>query len=201
MLVNLNELSASELLELAKKKQQEEQESARRSAKVARLAQLRKKREQLLADQERALLILDKELQSLQQRRTQLVTSHQTALAALDKEMAEVSAGARAPEMDMRAPAAEPAVSNAAPAAVGVASADGSPEPQPETRPVPGVDPSVAILNLLKGRVDMSDSLMRERLRGLGIDAGRFAKAIAQLMREGKVVSKGAGNYALKKRL
>ncbi|MCK9530794.1 MAG: hypothetical protein M0R77_09575 [Gammaproteobacteria bacterium] len=187
MLVNLNELSASELLELAKKKQQEEQESARRSAKVARLAQLRKKREQLLADQERALLILDKELQSLQQRRTQLVTSHQTALAALDKEMAEVSAGARASEMDVPAPAAEPAV--------------GAPEPQPETRPAPSVDPAAAILNLLKGRVDMSDSLLRERLRGLGIDAGRFAKAIAQLVREGKVVSKGAGNYALKKRL
>ncbi len=199
MLVNLNELSASELLELAKKKQQEEQESARRSAKVARLAQLRKKREQLLADQERALLILDKELQSLQQRRAQLVTSHQTALAALDKEMAEVSAGARASEMGMPVPAAEPSVANASPAAPGVAPAGGSSGPQPETRP--DVDPAAAILNLLKGRVDMSDSLMRERLRGLGIDAGRFAKAIAQLVREGKVISKGAGNYALKKRL
>jgi septal ring factor EnvC (AmiA/AmiB activator) len=199
MLVNLNDLSADELLKLARKKQHEEQERARHSARVTHLAQLRKRREQLILDQQRALLILDKELQSLQQRRTQLVMGHESALAALDKEMAEVSAGACTPETESAAaPGAAPAGEETS------KQTGGAPDeraPAAEERRTPDATLATAILDLLKGRVDMSDSLMRERLRGLGIDAGRFAKAIAQLVREGKVVSKGAGNYALKKRL
>ncbi len=196
MLINLDELSANDLLELARKKQQQEEAQARMAARASRLAQLRKRREQLSADQERAIAILDKELQALQQRRLQLVASHQRALAALDKEMAEVSAAASDAD-----PGAERTEAKAAtpPVASGPTPNGAGPVTAAGTGSAPGMD--MAILKLLRGRMDMSDSLLRERLRDQGYDMLKFSKTLDALLREGKVVSKGSGNYALKKRL
>lgn len=192
MLVDLDELSASELLELARKKQQQEAEKARAAAAAARLTQLHKRRAQLVADQERALAILEKELQALQQRRAQLIASHQSALAALDREIAEVGAGKDAAAEQSAAPPV---------ATVPASVAD---EPAVSSRAQEGdndkPDIAVAVQRLLKGRMDMSDSLLRERLRNDGYDVSRLDKVLERLVREGKVLNKGAGNYALRKR-
>ncbi|MGE0079836.1 MAG: hypothetical protein AB7U81_00900 [Thiohalomonadaceae bacterium] len=196
MLVNLDELSANELLELARKKQQQEVEKARAAAVVSRLAQLRKRREQLMADQERALAILEKELQALQQRRAQLVASHQSALAALDKEMAEVSASKDSVPEAVAPVAAAPMTVAPAPAAV-AEPADASQSREGEKgKP----DMAATILQLLKGRIDISEGFLRERLRSGGYDLAKLGKTLEQLVREGKLVNKGGGNYALKKR-
>jgi hypothetical protein len=61
-------------------------------------------------------------------------------------------------------------------------------------------DLAQAILEALKGRNDISDSLLREKLRIKGFALANLPKQLDRLVREGRISNKGGGNFALKKK-
>lgn len=201
MLVNIEEMSAEELFELANRKKHAEEEAAKRAAAQERIGEVRKRREQLMREYEQALAANDKEMQALQKQREQLITKHQAALALVDKTLTELEQDMRAGE----APAAKP-VPKPAPASRASAPApQPAPVPEPE-KPAPGRrvgdkssrldELSDAVLDIMATRQSISESLLKEQLRTRGVAATDLGKVLDQLVRDGQLVSRGYGNYA-----
>lgn len=201
MLVNIEDMSAEQLFELANKKKHAEEEAARRAAAQERIGEVRKRREQLMREYEQALAANDKELQALQKQREQLITKHQAALALVDKTLTEL-------EQDMgggEAPAAKSAP-KPAPASRPAAAA---PEPAPEKpAPVRRVSDKPSrldeladvVMEIMATRQSISESLLKEQLRARGVAATDLSKVLDQLVRDGQLVSRGYGNYAPSKK-
>lgn len=198
MLVNIEDMSAEELFELANRKKRAEEEAVRRAAALERVGEVRKRREQLLREFEQALAASDKEMQALQKQREQLITKHQAALAVIDKNLAEL-------EQDL--PDSEPAApaKTAAPARAATPAAAPKREPVPET-PAPARRSSDksdrsdevadAIMEIMVGRQSISESLLKEQLRTRGHSGVDLGRVLEQLVRDGKLTNRGYGNYA-----
>ncbi|MEW6647279.1 MAG: hypothetical protein AB1450_08785 [Pseudomonadota bacterium] len=199
MLVNIEDMSAEELFELANRKKQAEQEAAKRAAALERVGEVRKRREQLMREFEQALAANDKELQALQKQREQLITKHQAALALIDKNLAELEQDIAAAE-----PPAQPAKA-AAPAKAPAAKAEPAPEkPAPARRASDKAEPADElgdlIMEIMAGRQSISESLLKEQLRSRGQSGTDLGKTLERLVREGRLVNRGYGNYAPGKR-
>lgn len=196
MLVNIENMSAEELFELANKKKRAEEDAAKRAAALERVGEVRKRREQLMREFEQALAASDKEMQALQKQREQLITKHQAALAVIDKNLAELEQDlpdSTAPVAPAK-PAAPKAAAPAKPAA---------PEPVPEPTPEParrsdkgGDDLADVIMEIMVGRQSISESLLKEQLRTRGHSSTELGKVLDQMVRAGKLVNRGYGNYA-----
>lgn len=199
MLVNIEEMSAEQLFELANKKKHAEEEAAKRAAAQERIGEVRKRREQLMREYEQALAANDKELQALQKQREQLITKHQAALALVDKTLTEL-------EQDMgggEAPTAKPApVSRPAAAAPEPAAAPAKPAPVRRASDKPSRLDELAdvVLEIMATRQSISESLLKEQLRARGVAATDLSKVLDQLVRDGQLVSRGYGNYAPSKK-
>lgn len=170
MSIDINALSADELFELARKKRLLEKEAEARKAAVA---ELRERRNRLTEEHSRALEAIDREIRELHQRRGELAIRYKQAVDAIDREIAVAS----------REPEAAP------------------PPAAPATKtPSAQADLAGAVLALLKARREMSESLLKERLRAQGFDTSRLARQLEQLLRERKIVNRGGGNYAYRSR-
>jgi chromosome segregation ATPase len=192
MLVNIEDMSAEQLFELANKKKRAEEEAAKRAAALERLGEVRKDREKLLREFEQALAASDKEMQALQKRREQLITQHQAALAVIDKKLAEL-------EQEQDAPAGEATVAPAkasAPAEVGVEPEKAAPARRASDKGSRQDDLSDVIMDIMRGRQTISESLLKEQLRTRGHSVTELGKTLEQMVHDGKLASRGYGNYA-----
>lgn len=189
MLVNIEELSAEELFELAKKKKSEEADAVRRAAVRERVNEARKRREQIVREFDQALATNEKELQALQKAREQLITRHQAALAVIDKNLADLEKEVRTVEAP--AAVAAPVAAVAPPAPVAAV----PPAPRPAVRAETSENMPEAIMELLVGRNTISESLIKEQLRLRGLNTFDLSKVLDKLTREGRLVNRGSGNY------
>jgi hypothetical protein len=219
---NLENLSSQELFELARKRLQQEQEDARRAEMIARTAELRKRNEDMLAQHRHALAELDKELQALQQRREKLLAEHQRAIAELARELQALESPlnqAAAPAVPSR-PVPEPSVLAAATPAFESKPVTPAPARDDHESPLAATAPAVetraaapsparqdndsevsdAVVEAMRGRNDISESLLREKLRNKGISVSDLHKHLEKMVRAGTIVSRGGGNYSLKKK-
>ncbi len=187
MLVNIEDMSAEELFELANKKKRAEEEKAKRAKALERINEVRKRREQLVREYEQALAANDKEMQALQKRREELITKHQAALAVIDNTLTELELDS--PEAE--APPAKKAVAAPAPAPE-------KPAPSRRVADKGGVLDELAdvVMEVMSSRTSISESLLKEQLRSRGHSSSELGKVLEQLVRDGKLVSRGYGNYA-----
>ncbi len=185
MYIDINQFTSDELFELAKKRKQEEEASeARRVA----LGELRQRRDELIAEHARTLETLDGQIRELHNRRGQLVIRHKTAVDELDGQIAELRREEKAVAEQPSAPEGR----------VGGETAPGEkPRAAAGSRASGGADLATALAAIMKGRLDISESLLREHLRNRGIDISNFSRQLEQLVREKKLLKKGSGNYAL----
>lgn len=191
MLVNIEELSAEELFELAQKKKSEEADAARRAAVQERVNEARKRREQIVREFDQALAANDQELQALQKAREQLITRHRAALAVIDKNLSDLEKESAA-AVAVPAAAAKP-VAAAAPPPTPAAAVP--PAPRPPARAETSENLPEAIMELLVGRNTISESLIKEQLRLRGLNTSDLSKVLDKLTREGRLVNRGSGNY------
>ena len=178
MAIDINQLSSDELFELATKRKRQEEERA--AARRAAIAELRTRREELAAEHARALESVDNSIQQLHTQRAHLVIRHKAAVDVVDRELAERRREARR--------SAEPK------------------EPAPNRRRLMqpnssgpgttgGADFATAVIELMKGRTDISEGLLKEKLRAKGFAVSNLGKQLEPLLREGKITSRGYGNY------
>ena len=59
---------------------------------------------------------------------------------------------------------------------------------------------TAAVIEARKGRTDISESLLREKLRNKGISVSDLHKHLERMVRSGTLFSRGGGNYSLKKK-
>jgi hypothetical protein len=176
MAIDINQLSSDELFELAtkRKRQEEERAAARRIA----VAELKKRKDELVAEHAHALESIDNSIRELHNQRAHLVIRHKTAVDAVDRELAE-----RRRETRRAAP-----------------SAGAQPQLSVVQQAVPtktqGGDFAAAVLDLLKGRADISESLLKEKLRARGFTVTNLDKQLEPLLKQGKIASRGHGNYS-----
>lgn len=208
MSIDVQQLSAKQLFELATQKLHQEQKQAQRAELLARVAELKEAQERLIATHEQALAILDREYLALKQKRDQLVADHQAKLVAIEQQINEITSSEPVP---VAAPLLSPAPSVIPSTVAPVAPVATSPTVStPDPFPLPGATPPsrtapeeglpAAIVEAMKGRNDISDSLLREKLRVRGYPLGNLNKILEKMVRDGMIASKGGGNYSLKKK-
>jgi hypothetical protein len=69
-----------------------------------------------------------------------------------------------------------------------------------DSTPAVSDDMGQAILDLMKGRSDISENLLRDQLRAKKLDTTKLRNHIETLLKQGKIVNKGYGNFALKRK-
>jgi hypothetical protein len=174
MSIDINTLSSDELFELAKQRKQEEENTESRKAAIV---VMQNRRRQLEAEHAKALTGIDSQIRGLHEQRAQVIIQHKTAVDQIDKQLSELTRQVRQTEKQAAKVVARP------------------PEPSVEAK-----DDSVyadAILATLDKRTDISESLLKEQLKAAGLDTSELRRHLDQLVREGRLVNRGAGNYAL----
>lgn len=185
MTVDINTLSSDQLFELARKRRQEEEQ--RVEARESAIRGLKQQRAQLVAEHAKALESVDYQIRDLHNKRAQLVIRHKAAVDTLDQQVAELQQEAKSDQGDPRESKPSPAAT-----------------PAPATRsggrsPLTADTLHAVMVELIKGRTYLSESLLKEKLRGRGIDVSQLGKQLEQMTRAGRIVSRGSGNYALGK--
>ncbi len=209
MTIDIKNLSASELFELAKKKEQEEQEAHQRAA---RLAEIKKQIAALITSHKEALAATDQAIAELQEKRTRLVSEFKAAITPLELDIKELERKVKADQAKAESPAASvppqsnvhaakpapPAQSEQAPTSTA------TPQAAAETPPAKPADSGeellVKIRDIMRTRTYVSESLLKEKLKASGFDIRNLKQDIEKLIREGKLEKKGIGNYALGKK-
>ena len=188
MAIDIKNLSAKELFELAQKKEQEEAEE---TALKEQIKQLKDKRESLVQDHTANLANIEDQIQMLNAERDTLNKQHSEQLAQLDKEIAELSGEE-----------AEPAKPAAPPAQKKPATAPATPPRAAASKPSIAVNDELAgrILEIMRKRPSISDSLLKEQLKGQGFSVASLPRVLDQLEKEKRIINKGGGNYALSKK-
>lgn len=219
-MVNIEELSAKELYELAKKKEQEE---ARLAQAREQLKKLEDERGELLRKHQQDLAETDRQIEELKARKERLVDGHQKALAILEKRITSLSE-----EVDAKKVAASeakqaatvqkkaetpPADKPAEPPKPPLPKED-LPPPSDEAEEPPAQEPErkkekgrseaeeMEILlehlqKIMKGRSYISDSLLREKLQAAKFKPANLSKLLDTLVKQAKLVRRSGGNYVL----
>jgi hypothetical protein len=205
MTVDIKNLSSKELFELAKQKEQEEREATQRTQ---RLAEAKRQRASLVAKHEEALAAADKAISELQQKRSRMVAEFEAALAPVDLDIRELERKVKADQLKAESPAPRaPVASPLAPRAPSPSPA--APKvPAPQLyKPAPATQDTdksdellIHIRNIMRNRTYISESLLKEKLKGNGFDTTNLKKEMEKLIHEGKLEKKGSGNFALGKR-
>ena len=188
MNIDISKLSAKELFELAHQKELEEQRQAELHERMTRL---RQQQEDLVAEFKAQLTKLDKEIKHLQQQRDRLVEAHDLDLAKLEGELESTDRQLTSPPA-----ATKPAQSPPAPE---TAPAQGGDKPESAN---PG-DPDTLfeqIRELMRGREYISETLLKEKLRGKGNTGVNLGKALEQLVKDRRLIRKSGGSYVLGKK-
>ncbi len=180
MAIDFNNLSADELFELAKRKRQDEE---REKARLASVAGLRERRKQVAEEHKRALEGIDAQIREMHQKRGQMALRYKQEVDAIDAEIENLSREARS---------AQPASNK------GTAPSSQPPQAPVKSGPEGGLE--AAIVSILRERKDISEGLLKERLKARGFNVTGLSKELQRLIKVGLVVDRGRDNYALKKR-
>lgn len=211
-MVNIEELSAKELYELAKKKEQEE---AKLAQMQQQLTELKSKREQMIRRHEEELAYTDHKIDELTRQRKGMVENHQNELAALDQELRTIQTQCDDKENAARKLEAQESQSSRKTA---------SPQPviEKEELPPPVGNNQVSgagskekgkpkdeedeldimmehIIKMMKGRSYISEGLMREKLSLVNFKSPNLRKLLDTLVRQNRLVLRTGGNYVLGK--
>ncbi len=210
-MVNIEELSAKELYELAKRKEQEE---ARLAQMQQQLTELKGKREQMIQRHEEELAYTDQKIDELTRQRKAMVESHQKALAALDQELktaqtqcddkkstakkleaqASQSSREKTSQPVLEKEELPPPVDNGPNNGAG-AKEKGKPKSEEEE-----LDLMMEhIIKMMKGRSYISEGLMREKLSVADFKSTDLRKLLDTLVRQKRLVLRSGGNYVLGK--
>lgn len=205
MSIDLSKLSAKELFELARQKEQEEQRQAELNEHLNKLKQ---QREELLSKFNKALSKLDDEIKQLQQQREKLLGSHEQELAHLDKEITGARQQAQADTLEAPSPVSPRQEAPQRP----------TPPSKPAATPAPSLEPStsaarqppenveniddmyIKIRELTKTREYISETLLKEKLKGMGFSNTTISKGLTQLLKDKRLIHKGGGSYVLGKK-
>lgn len=182
---------------------------------LSRLEQKKALQKKLKLEHVTALETIDAQIRELHEKRARMVIRNREATEALQREIVEIArevkrvhtaqaaqkeaAATPAPvENPTPVPAAEPVEKNTAPASGSL------PQPAAATREGPprqeSADEAVtAILELLKSRGEMSESLLREKLRAKRVNVAELSKRLDKLVNTG-VIRRRASNYSLAKK-
>lgn len=196
MQVDISTLSAKELYELAKKREQEE---ALRTAQLEQLETLNKQRSQLEQEYDATLEKINQEIEALHHKRILLVREHEKSLSTIKKDIQELNNKLdKAPAVKLETKAESVQVTCTDPATSVI---DKTPLAPTQRKPQkPNDDIGDKIIGLLKMRTDISNSLLKEKLKAEGYDVSNLGKKLDQLVREKKITSKGGGNYSIARR-
>lgn len=210
-MVNLEELSAKELYELARKKEQEE---ARLAQMQEQLRALKLERETLIKKHEEALAETDRQLQELTRQREKMLKEHESALSALDARLKKLGAETTAKKAAVNeASAAKPAT----PSRPSLVQEELPPPSDEEETPAQKADTPPAhkprekaksdaeeleilmehLRKIMKGRSYISDSLLREKLQAANYKPANLGKLLETLVRQARLVRRSGGNYVL----
>jgi hypothetical protein len=211
-MVNLDELSAKELYELAQKKEQEE---ARLAQMQQQLTELKGKREQMIRRHEEELAYTDQKLDELTRQRKAMIESHQKALAGLDQELKTIQAqcddkksAARKLEAEQASQARNKAAATPVvekeelppPVNNSQGSSSGSKEKGKHIGEEEELDLLMEhIIKMMKGRSYISEGLMREKLSIANFKSPNLRKLLDTLVRQKRLVNRSGGNYVLGK--
>lgn len=210
MSIDLSKLSAKELYELARQKEQEEQRQAELNKE---LNQLKAQREELLSGHKQNLGRLDGEIRQLQSQRERLVNEHDADLAKLDDKIETT-------RQRLEQQQAAPTPVSAAPAVAKKVEADKPVSPAPAVSKAPEAAPSPSsskqaaataatsdldalfkvISELMRTREYISDTLLKEKLKGMGHSSPNLSKQLEQLVKDKKLIRKSGGSYVLGKK-
>jgi myosin heavy subunit len=202
--IDISKLSAKELYELARQKEQEEQRQAELNEHLNKLKQ---QRSELLAKFNKSLGNIEEEIKQLQQQREQLLSEHESALDRLDQQIRETGMHAKqhAHEDTPEPPNTATPVQSTPPIKPAAA-----PAPRPVARPSAGTQPPenveniddmyIKIRELTKTREYISETLLKEKLKGMGFSNTLISKGLDQLVKDKRLLHKGGGSYVLGKK-
>lgn len=200
-MVNIDELSAKELYELAKQKEREEERLAQMQEQ---LNELKTRREQLIKRHQEELAYTDRKLEELNAQRREMIESHQKALTALEQELRKAQEQCDTRRAAARAiPEAKPALEKEE-LPPPIAEPDEAPAREtPKAKGKSDGDELEVLMShihkIMKGRSYISESLLRERLTQLNFKSPHLSKLLDTLVRQTKLVRRTGGNYVLGK--
>lgn len=189
MQVDISNLSAKELFELAKQKELEEKEASARKAMEELLEKLMVKRDELVTARDDDLAEIDKKIDELTEQREQIIASHEDSISEVDSEIEALNK-----KLDQ-----EPSEKPSAKAASSAKKPEPAPKAETKKAAKEPMDAADRILEMLKVRSYVSHGMLEETLKSEGIDLTDLSKKINNLIRSKKIVRRSGGNYALKK--
>lgn len=207
-MVNIEELSAKELFELAKQKEREE---ARIAQMQEQLGELMVKREQMVKEYQQGLAYTDRQIEELKRQRQVMIENHQKAIASIEVEIKKLRGQceekkAQKDDLPTMPPAASAAATSPAdredlppPASESPEETKGSEKRKKRTEPEELVLLMEHIHKIMKGRTDISESLLREKLTLAKFRATNLSKLLDALVRQSQLGRKSGGNYILGK--
>lgn len=211
-MVNIEELSARELYELAKKKELEETRIAQLQEQ---LSETIAKRDTMVKEYQQGLAYTDRQIEELKAQRQEMVEKHQKALASIEVELKKLRT--RCEERKANKTTLPPSIiTDSPPAAAPAVSAPPDREDLPpptvqrteqrglETRKKKGEAEELTLLmeqihKIMKGRTDISESLLREKLNLAKFRPPNLSKLLDALVRQSQLSRKSGGNYVLGK--
>lgn len=183
---------------------------------LSKLEQKKVLQKKLKLEHAKALEAIDGQIRELHEKRARITIRNKEATDALQREIVELAREAKRVHVRMTAQAQAQAASPepvGAPAGSDADSGDAPPNPpaghaadpaaariEPERPSSRGADDSAqAILELLKSRGEMSESLLREKLRSKGIKVSELTNRLDKMVKQG-VLQRRANNYSLGKK-
>ncbi len=147
----------------------------------SKLTKLKERKKELRLEHAKDLQGVDAQIRELHEKRARTILKHKLSADALDREIAELLGQAkRAHDANRKR-------------------SSNSAEQRPKTASPQLTDLSVVIVDILKERKDISESLLREKLRGKGLDVGQLGKQLDRMVADGDV-RRRARDYSLAKK-
>jgi chromosome segregation ATPase len=212
-MVNLEELSAKELYQLAKKKEQEE---ALQQQLQGRINEIKTTREQLKISYQEILQDIDDKLEELGKQRQDVVAEHKKELEELNQELEQLIKEVEESQMALaEASSAEKEVAQRKEQEEAASSkeeeaAEEAKEKAPTTVKSAGgemgkdeeMDQLMEhMVNFMKGRSYISESLLREKLQVVKFKpATNLNKLLDALVQQARLVRRNGNNYVLGRR-
>lgn len=154
--------------ELFELAEKKKQQEKEQAEHAARRDAVIAERDTLISEHKSILLLTDKKIRDMQEQREQLVREHEEALRSIESRLHDMGGD------------------------IGTASSS-----IPATKKDDDEKLRSTIRQVMNKRDYISSSLLREKLQASGVKPSNFNKELEQWVRNGWLISKGKGNYAL----
>ena len=189
MLVDLNKLSAKELFELAQQKEHEEESELNELREQTE--DLKARRHSLILTHQEKIVGLNQQIEALSIQRKELMEKNATELDSLDSQIRQIQ------ERYQHLTETKDAQSDATAALLDAVAIM---EPEEEPAPTTHDDRSrvvQAVYSAMKGRLYISDGLLKEKLVLQGFKRQDVIDTINRLLKDKSIVRKGGNNYSM----